>query len=254
MEFNEIGDVVDRESFTDFARDFSESARILFAAGSVTATLEQVVEVAVETIEGCDLAGLFINDGKSITSPSTDGSTLQEIDALQYETGEGPCLDAIEHRLIFYADDLQTDLRWPQFAPRATSAGLRSVLALPFGTAEAGGALNLYARYPAAFGVVDRGKGVILASMAGLALSAAHNAEDQERLAANLHTALTSRELIGQAEGILMEREKITAHQAFDVLRRASQHLNLKLRDVAQTLVDTGERPETGDRAARPPK
>ena len=252
MDFNEI--VVDRESFTDFAREFSESAQILFAAGSVTATLEQVVELAVETIEGCDLAGLFISDGKAIISPSSDGSTLQEIDALQYETGEGPCLDAIAHRLIFYADDLQTDMRWPQFAPRAASVSVRSVLALPFGTAEAGGALNLYARYPAAFGVIDRGKGVILASMAGLALSAAHNAEDQERLAANLHTALTSRELIGQAEGILMERERITAHQAFDVLRRASQHLNLKLRDVAQTLVDTGERPDTGDRAARPPK
>jgi AmiR/NasT family two-component response regulator len=108
------------------------------------------------------------------------------------------------------------------------------------------GALNLYARYPDAFGVVDRARGVVLASLAGLAVSAAHTHEDEERRSDNLHAALTTREIVGQAQGILMERERITADQAFDILRRASQHLNLKLREVAQTLVETGERPETG--------
>jgi len=94
--------------------------------------------------------------------------------------------------------------------------------------------------------VVDRAKGVILASLASVAITAARSLEDEERRIDNLHTALSSREIIGQAQGILMERERITADQAFDILRRASQFLNVKLREVAQNLVDTGERPETG--------
>jgi AmiR/NasT family two-component response regulator len=108
------------------------------------------------------------------------------------------------------------------------------------------GALNLYARYPNAFGVVDRGKGLVLAILAGVALSAAEVHDEEEHRTVNLQAALVSRELIGQAEGILMERERITADQAFDILRRASQHLNIKLRDVAQSLVDSGETPNTG--------
>jgi hypothetical protein len=247
MELNNLGGEVDRDSFAEFTVGLSETARMLFSAGSVAATLSRVVELSVSTIEGCDFAGLFISTGEAVTSPVQTDIAVDEIDALQLQTGEGPCLDAVAHQLMFYADDLHTDLRWPHFADLATTAGLRSVLALPLGVNDGNGALNLYARYPAAFGVVDRGKGVILASLAGLALSLAHEHEDEERLEANLLSALTSRELIGQAEGILMERERITADQAFDVLRRASQHLNLKLREVAQTLVDTGVWPDTGE-------
>jgi GAF domain-containing protein len=123
---------------------------------------------------------------------------------------------------------------------------IRSVLALPLPNNGGSGALNLYARFPGAFGVVDRAKAVILASLAGLALSAARTHEHEERRAGNLNAALATREVIGQAQGILMERERVSSGQAFDVLRRASQHLNRKLRDVAQDLVDTGERPDTG--------
>jgi AmiR/NasT family two-component response regulator len=82
--------------------------------------------------------------------------------------------------------------------------------------------------------------------MAGLAFAAARSHEEEERKSAQLHSALATREMIGQAQGILMERERISPDQAFDILRRASQHLNLKLRDVAQALVDTGDRPDTG--------
>ena len=133
----------------------------------------------------------------------------------------------------------------------AAAAGIRSVLALPLVANSQPAALNLYARYPAAFGVIDRSKAALLASLAGLALSVAHSHEDEERRAANLQTALSSRETIGAAMGILMERERITADQSFDVLRRASQHLNLKLREVAQNLIDTGEDPDTGQRHSR---
>jgi AmiR/NasT family two-component response regulator len=88
-----------------------------------------------------------------------------------------------------------------------------------------------------------------LATLAGLALTSAEQREHDEQQMVNLQAALSTRELIGQAQGILMERERITAADAFDVLRRASQHLNVKLRDVAQTLIETGE---IGDAPRRP--
>lgn len=244
-------DPVDRDSVegdrsSELAADFAETARILFTAGSVTDTLAQVVELAVATIEGCDFASLFLLENDVVTSPIHTNPIADEVGALHLETDEGPCLDAITQRLIFYADDIADDPRWPRFGPQASATGIRSILALPLTTNGSLGALNLYARYPAAFGVVDRAKGVILASLVGLALSAAQSHEDEERRAANLNAALATREVIGQAQGILMERERISATEAFDILRRASQHLNRKLRDVAQDFVDTGQSPETG--------
>ncbi len=154
-------------------------------------------------------------------------------------------LDAITQGGTVYAEDLAVDPRWGCFGPEAARAGLRSSLGLRLSDDPSrGAALILYARYPQAFGALDRAKGVILAAMGGLALSAAEAHEDEAR--ETIQAALATREMIGQAQGILMERERITADQAFDILRRASQHLNTKIRDVAQGLVDTGKSPQTG--------
>jgi hypothetical protein len=127
----------------------------------------------------------------------------------------------------------------------AAESGIRCVLALSL-SAERLSALNLFATLPAAFGATDRAKGQLFATLARLALDSAEERAAGEERSLNLQTALHSRELIGQAQGILMERERITAEQAFDVLRRASQHLNIKLSAVASNLVETGESPETG--------
>jgi GAF domain-containing protein len=238
--------VAEGHTFSEFALTFSETARILFTAGSVTQTLSRIVELAVATVEGCDFAGVFLLEGDVVTTPVHTDPVVAEVDALQHRSGEGPCLDAVAHRLIFYAHDLDRDLRWLHFAPLARNAGIRSVLALPLTSDAQMGALNLYSRYPAAFGVDGRAKAAILVSMASLALSVAHSHEDEERRVADFHAALVSRETIGQAMGILMERERITAEAAFVILRRASQHLHIKLREVARNLIDTGEDPDTG--------
>jgi transcriptional regulator with GAF, ATPase, and Fis domain len=236
---------------SELALDFSETARILFTAGSVIHTLSSIVELAVATVEGCDFAGVFLIEGDIVTTPVHTDPVVAEIDSLQHLSGEGPCLDAVAHRLIFYADDLDRDLRWLHFAPLARNAGIRSVLALPLSCDAQMGALNLYSRYPAAFGVDGRAKAAILVSLASLALSVAHSHDDVERRTASFHAALESRETIGQAMGILMERERITAEAAFVILRRASQHLNIKVREVARNLIDTGEDPDTGERQPR---
>jgi GAF domain-containing protein len=236
-----------REELTsELALDFSQTARALFEAGDVAETLNQVTNLAVVTIEACDFAGVFlVKAGELETAAHTDPLVV-EIDELQQRFGEGPCLDAVTHGVTLYADELADDSRWSEFGPEAVARGIRSVLAVPLLGDGTVGALNLYARFRQAFGAVDRARGVLLAALGGLAASAARTHEDEARRAENLQAALVTRELIGQAQGILIERERITADQAFGVLRQASQHLNIKLREVAQNLVDTGERPDIG--------
>jgi hypothetical protein len=232
----------------DLEQALSEVARSLFAPKTVEGVLQRIVDQAAATVEGCDLAGLLlVRDGHVTTSAATH-PTVTELDRLQSVSGEGPCLDAASSGGIVYAFDLVDDPRWPRFGPAATAIGIRSALALQVATSRAS-ALNLYSRLPGAFGANDRAKAVLFATLAGLALGSAEEREVDEKRSVNLQAALATRELIGQAQGILMERERITAADAFHVLRRASQHLNVKLRDIAQTLVDTGE---TGEPSSHP--
>lgn len=132
---------------------------------------------------------------------------------------------------------------WAVWSPAAVQAGVRSSLSLSMLSGNRRGALNCYASLPYAFGALDRGKALVLATLGGLALAGADAKDEAGARAGSLQAALVTRELIGQAQGILMERERISADQAFDVLRKASQHLNVKLRDVAQEVVHTGTNP-----------
>jgi ANTAR domain/GAF domain len=230
----------------DVAANVADTARILMAAGSVTATLNAVAELAVVTIAGCERAGVLFVKDPGVPLPSPSDQVVREMDDLQHRSGEGPSMDAISQQLIVSVDDLGGEPRWPAFASYASKADIWSMVAIPLPDAERAGALNVYASSPGAFGMVDQGRAVVLASLAALALSAARTLESEERRADNLRAALITREVIGQAQGILMQREGVTAEVAFDILRKASQHLNLKLRQVAQQLVDTGEGPNTG--------
>ncbi|MHB1710291.1 MAG: GAF and ANTAR domain-containing protein [Acidimicrobiales bacterium] len=236
-----------QDATAELANSISQVAQTLFSAGSTEATLQTIVDLAITTIEGCDFAGIFTVAGDDeVTTPVHTHPVVVEIDSFQRVAGEGPCLDAIAQGSTFYAHDLADDPRWPAFGPRAAAAGVRCMLVLHLRANGTLGALNLCARYPGAFGATDRAKGVIFATLAGLALggAAAHEAED--RRIDSLHRALATREIIGQAQGMLMERDRITSDQAFDILLRASRYLDVKLRKVAEELIDTGDSPTTG--------
>ena len=159
-------------------------------------------------------------------------------DQLQYELGEGPCLDAIWAQDTVQIEDMTTEQRYPAWARRVVKqTSIRSSLSLPlFTTEDSLGALNLYAPQPEAFDAEIRGEGLAFAAQAAVALRCAQTEQ-------HLRAAMVSRNLIGQAQGILMERFKMTAEQAFAALSRISQQSNVKLRDVAQRLIDTGEPP-----------
>lgn len=238
--------VPDGDQLLPVEQHFSEIAQNLFASGTVEATLQQIVSLAEEAIDGCLAAGVLVIDDDGSASSVAGSSPLAEtVERFQVDVDEGPCVDAARSGVTFYAEDLTDDPRWPSFGPAALEHGVRSVLAYSM-SARRLGALNLYSDLPAAFGAIDRAKGQLFATLARLALDSAESQAAAEFQTAALVQGMGTREIIGQAQGILMERERITAEQAFDVLRRASQHLNVKLREVATRLVETGESPETG--------
>lgn len=238
------------EPYGELAKSFAGIARTLFSAPTVLATLQQIADFAFATVEGSDVACISLKAADKVFTPAYSAPLALEIDQLQYAAHEGPCLDAISKHPTVYAEDLADDQRWPVFGPQAAALGMRSLLSCRLSSNGTRGALNLYAELPRAYGAIDRTKALIFAAHAGIALGAAEAREDAalsldiglQRID-DLVAALGARETIGQAEGILIERERITAKQAFDVLLRASQHLNVKLREVARYVVETGEVP-----------
>ena len=217
---------------------FAEMARALLAEDDVQHTLQKICDLAVETIDGCDHAGISFLKGRKVDTPASSDDVPRKVDSIQYEVGEGPCLDAIRDHEVFETGDLGREDRWPHFASRAQrETGITSMLCFRlFVEGDTLGALNLYSKAANAFGEESRTVGLVFAAHAAVALSSAIHDEQMEE-------ALQSRDLIGQAKGILMAREGITADQAFDMLRRASQRLNVKLRDVAGGIVERSAAP-----------
>jgi transcriptional regulator with GAF, ATPase, and Fis domain len=217
------------ETNLDLAQVLAEVARSLLAETSLKATLNRICELAVATIDGCDHAGVSLVEGRTISTQGSSDDVATRVDAIQYETGEGPCLDAIRDHEVVVTDDLATEERWPDFASRTVvDVGARSMLSFRlFADEDTLGALNLYSREPGAFGDESREFGCLFAAHAAVAMSSAKQHEQMEE-------ALRSRDVIGQAKGILMARQGVTEDQAFDMLRRASQRLNVKLREVAE--------------------
>ncbi|WP_160005893.1 GAF and ANTAR domain-containing protein [Nocardioides sp. AX2bis] len=201
-------------------------------------TLDRVVQLAVEMVDGCQHAGISLNRRGVITSPATSDAIVERVDELQYEFDQGPCLDAIRQHEWVHSTDLALDPRWPVWGPRTVEeTGIRSMMAFRLFTHhDVVGALNLYATEPGSLDEHDRDTGAALAAHAALAVVASQKIE-------NLEIALESRATIGQAVGIVMERFDLEPDRAFAVLSRLSQDLNRKVRDVAQELVVTRTMP-----------
>jgi transcriptional regulator with GAF, ATPase, and Fis domain len=219
---------------------FAEIARSLLAERDVQHTLQKICDLAVETIDGCDHAGISFLRGKKVDTPAASDDVPRHVDLIQYEVGEGPCLDAIRDHEVFQTGDLGRERRWPHFAARAQrETGISSMLCFRlFVAGDTLGALNLQSKAANAFGDESRRVGLVFAAHAAVALSNAIHGEQMEE-------ALQSRDLIGQAKGILMVREGVSAEKAFDMLRRASQRLNIKLRDVAGGVVERSGPPHS---------
>jgi GAF domain-containing protein len=215
--------------------EFAQMSRRLAAIDGVPETMAAIVEVAVGVIPGCDHVSLSHLRDKQLRSASSNDQIGPILDAIQSDTDQGPCLDAIRKGGTFVADDLGTDPRWPVYGPRAIAeTSVKSSFAIQLHDgARVAGALNLFADRPASFAPEPQRDATIalLAAHATPALSAAVRYE-------NALAALETRDLIGQAKGVLMARSGVDSDSAFELLVRASQRMNVKLVEVARRMID----------------
>jgi transcriptional regulator with GAF, ATPase, and Fis domain len=218
------------------AHVLSELARELHHVDDPDGVLREAVEAAMDLVPGAQAGSVTVLAGaKHVVHKAESGALPARVDALMTQVGEGPCLDALHHKRVIRVDDMRRETRWPQFAPRAAELGALSMLAFPlFVKDDSLCALNLYADEVGAFSDESEHVGRLLAAQAAVAYSGAQRAE-------NLLAAIETRDLIGQAVGLLMERYTITAGRSFDTLVRFSRQTNRKLRDVAAELVRDAE-------------
>jgi hypothetical protein len=204
-------------------------------------TLAVITAGAAEAVPGIDFVSISITgkDGRIQTIAPTD-ELARQADDLQYELGEGPCLDVVFDTSVVEVDDIATDLRWPSYGPRAAKEfGIGSQLGFQFlAEPHARGGVNLYSTHSHALTAESRQLGAMFANLAAAAMG-------WSREHANLNEALTTRTEIGQATGIVMERYRLDPDRAFGFLVRTSQTANVKQRMVAAGIVeDTTRRAE----------
>ena len=205
--------------------------------GHLQATLDAIAVTAVETITGAGYAGINLLVRGRFLPQATAGRPPAELDVLQQRTGTGPCIDASRDQVTYRVEDMTTETRWPDYAQLALSLGVAAMLCVPLeADGENLGSVSLYVLRPRCFTGLDDRLAGLLATHAALVLGDARRTEQ-------LRAAMDSRDVIGQAKGILMERERITAAAAFDKLTESSQRVNRKLTAVARELTETGVLP-----------
>src|SRR5215204_4671355 len=223
----------------DMHTQLAQAARELHAERDTQRTMERSVLLATELIPNCDHAGIsIVHRNRTIDTPAATDEVARRGDELQYALDEGPCLDAIWHYDTVISPNLAEEDRWIRWAPRvAADLSVRSMLALRlFTSTELVGGLNLYSKDIDAFDEDDAYTGTYLAAQIAVAVAETQQTD-------SLRIGSFNRTIIGQAQGILMERHKIDADQAFNLMRRVSQDNNTKLIRVADELVRTRRTP-----------
>ena len=230
---------------TMLAMAFATIAEQLYDADTVEDVLLRIAQAAVTSVDGCCMASVTVADDDGYRTAAATSPVASAVDAAQYETGQGPSIDALTTSVV-YAPAFP-DERYPALGSRPYDLGVRSAVSYhlsassPASADPVEGSLTAYGLVDSAFDDAAREIGLVLAAHASIATRAAGGRERLEQAGQELRRALMSRDVIGQAKGILMERLKVTPDDAFDILRRASQRLNLKLRQVAADLTLTGE-------------
>jgi GAF domain-containing protein len=223
---------------SDIAAALAAAARTINQEASLEETLTTIAHTAQLSVPGFDFVGISTIDRKgNVETKAATGNLVWELDKLQYGLGEGPCVDTLHEANVVVAPRIRHDQRWPRFVPQAVQLGLKSQLAVKLYLDKEGtlGGLNMYSTTtedidPDAEPLAD-----LFAAHAAIALGHVRQRE-------NLNEALHTRKVIGQAIGLVMGRYHLTEDRAFAFLVRASSHSNIKLRDIAQEMVDEANR------------
>jgi transcriptional regulator with GAF, ATPase, and Fis domain len=229
----------------DPATVFSALAEIIYQGSESSQIYAAICVAATLVVNGCDHASLLVRrDGRYVTVGASD-AIAQRIDDMERLAGEGPCVDAIEEEAPQIESDLTTPNQWPKLAARIIAEtpvrgamGFRILV-----DKRKTGALNLFSDTAGVFNTESAGQAIVLASFASVAINAVAQGEDVSTLRRGL---LSNRE-IGKAVGMLMMLHGVDEQNAFDILRRYSQDLNIKLADVARSVIDSRGKPLFGE-------
>lgn len=209
----------------------ADLAVALVGGAAVEEVLRKLTLAALVLVPSADCAKISVRDDSVLFSLAATSQLTASLDSAQQAAGHGPCLEAISARKTIRCDDLTIDARWPRFAPRATAAGVHSALSCPLHMAgDTCATLSLFGARAEAFGVEAETVGAMLANHAAIAL--VHDKRERQ-----LRAALATRDVIGQAKGIVMERFGVDATRAFAMLVTISQDTNTPVRDLAARLV-----------------
>ena len=213
--------------------------RLLTEDANLVASLEGVAAAGCALLDGCEAASITIIDtGRPLTVAAT-ARLAREVDQAQYDAQDGPCLEAARSERLITVARAAEERRWPRFGEAARRVGVGSSLSVPLHLPadDTYGGLNCYALEPDAFGDREEGMAQGFAAQASAFVANALAYWDAFDKAANMALAMEHRAVIEQAKGVLMVTQKCTADEAFDLLRRASQRENRKLRDLAADIV-----------------
>jgi hypothetical protein len=220
----------------DPATVFAALAEIIYHGSDATEMYAAICVAATLAVRGCDHASLLVRDNDRYVTVGASDRLALEIDDMERRAGDGPCIDAIEEETPQIDTDLTTPSHWPKLAsvlvaetPVRGAMGFRLLV-----DKRKGAALNLFSDTPNLFDAESAGRAAVLASFASVAINAIAKGED----AASLRRGLLSNREIGKAVGMLMMLHEITEDQAFDLLRRHSQALNIKLAEVARAVIE----------------
>lgn len=218
----------------DLALRMAELARSVALPRGLDDILSGVTTAAKDLISGVDAAGiLLVGRNGNFESLAQVTDLPHQLDELQMRFGEGPCVQAALEDVVVRTDDFRHETRWPRYAPACVELGVLSSLSFKLYTADrTAGALNLFGFQPDVWDSEAETIGTVLAAHAAAAVLAS-------RQEGQLRSALSTRDRIGQAKGIIMERYKVDDIQAFEMMRRLSQDSNKKLTEIAQQVIDT---------------
>ncbi len=218
-----------------------ELSRVVLADRTLDEVLTDITRIAASGIPGAEATSITLLRNDQAFTASYHGDMALLADELQYAKGYGPCMDAGRGGVLLRIDDMDTEERWPDYVQIARAqAGVRSSLSVPLPYQGSSiGALNNYSSQPGAFASPESLQaGIEVAEVVAVAIANADAHWQLGEQARNMRIAMDSRAVIEQAKGVLMAQRQVTAEQAFEILREASQRYNRKLRDIATGIVD----------------
>jgi anti-anti-sigma factor len=229
-----------RMALPETIQPFSEGTVVPTGEGVVKGALRLVAALARAMVDGADGASVTLRRHDELSTVAATDQTVVDMDSEQYAAEEGPCIDASMTGHWFHAESLDTERRWPTFTPKARALGISAILSSPLLSHDVPvGALNIYSRTATAFAAHEQELAGVFASEASAILTEVGADVTDDQMASRVQRALRIREVIAEAQGVIMERQDVGEKEAFDVLRRSSRQSGKPISQGAREVVDS---------------